>query len=357
MLSATSVQYGSTQIAEVNLTITNKTMSSLPNYLAQCHFCSDISQAVGEIPIGTAGHYDYWLVVELPQPWSEIALDQNEALKPYLEKIKFLIYKKGIKLRPLAIAPDSEYSQPGYTRVLFYRRPATLFAQYTREEYLIPDSELGHLVSSLLLEPEKLPNFQDYQQKSAHDYDLLVCTHGNVDVACSRYGYPLYQSWRQQSNGQLRVWRCSHFGGHRFAPTAISLPDGRYWGRLKPEALDLITKQQGHLSDLRLYYRGWTGLDQWTQIAEREILLNRGWDWFDYLKSGEVIEADQTNKNWATVRIAYSSPDGTDQGSYEAEIESTGELTTAGESGSPPHTAVVKQHRVKNIKSQKITIE
>lgn len=324
-------------------------MSSLPNHLTECRFCSDVSQAVGENPIGTAGHYDYWLVVELPQPWSEMALDQSDALKPYLEQIKYLVYQKGVKLRPLAIAPDSDYSQPGYTRVLFYRRPATLFARYTREEYLIPDAELGNLVSALLVEPEKLSNFREYQQNHDHDYDLFVCTHGNVDVACSRYGYPLYQTWREQANSQLRVWRCSHFGGHRFAPTAISLPDGRYWGRLKPEALNLITKQEGNLSDLKFYYRGWTGLPQWAQIAEQEIWVNHGWDWFHYLKTGEVVEADETDKNWAKVRITYSSPDGTDQGIYNATIESTGELTTAGESGSPPHTAVVKQYEVATL--------
>ncbi len=320
-------------------------MSFLPNHLKQCKFCSDISQAVGEVPIGTAGHYDYWLVVELPQPWSEIALDQNEALKPYLPAIKSLVYEKGVKLRPIAIAPDPDYAQTGYTRVLFYRRPSELFAQYTREEYLIPNSELGNLASALLLEPEKLPQFRNYQQNNNHKFDLLVCTHGNVDAACSRYGYPLYQNWRKQANSQVRVWRCSHFGGHRFAPTAISLPDGRYWGRLTPEALNIITKQQGNLSDLKLYYRGWTGLDQWGQIAEQEIWLNRGWDWFHYFKTGAVMEADQSNQNWARVRITYSSPDGTDKGVYEAKIEKTRELTTAGESGSPPHTSVVKQYQ------------
>lgn len=321
-------------------------MSSLPNQLAQCQFCSDISQAVGEAPIGTAGHYDYWLVVELPQPWSEIALDQNEVLKPYLPAIKSLVYEKGIKLRPLAIAPDPDYSQTGYTRVLFYRRPTELFAHYTREEYLIPNAELGNLASALLLEPAELPHFSNYKQDNNHQYDLLVCTHGNVDAACSRYGYPLYKNWRQQANSKVRVWRCSHFGGHRFAPTAISLPDGRYWGRLTPEALNFITKQEGNLSDLKLYYRGWTGLDQWTQIAEQEIWLNRGWDWFHYLKTGEVLKADQTNQEWAKVRIRYSSPDKTDQGIYEVTIESTGELITAGESGLPPHQAMVKQYQV-----------
>ncbi len=310
----------------------------------QCRFCSDISQAVGESPTGTAGYYDYWLVVELPQPWSETAFEQSQVLKPYLEIIKFLIYKKGMKIRPLAIASDPEYSQPGYTRVLFYRRPQYLFARYQQEEYLIPDVELGNLVSALLVEPERLIDFNQYQQDNTHQYDILICTHGNIDVACSRYGYPLYENWRKQANSQFRVWRCSHFGGHRFAPTAISLPDGRYWGHLVPEALSLIIKQKGNLNDIKSYYRGWAGVNQWVQIAEGEIWLNHGWDWCNYLKAGEVLEADK-NKEWATVRIHYSSVNGEDNGTYNAKIESIKELTTAGDSGSPPSSAVVKQYQ------------
>ncbi|MFP4254469.1 MAG: sucrase ferredoxin, partial [Halothece sp.] len=324
-------------------------MSLLDTNLNKCKFCSDVSQAVGEVPIGTAGTYDYWLVVELPPPWSELALDQNDALKPYLEQIKYLVYKKGVKLRPLAIAPDPDYSHPSYTRVLFYSRPSDLFSHYLRDEYLIPETELGNLASALLLEPEKLPNFIQYKQANDHQSDLLVCTHGNVDVACSRYGYPLYKKWREQADERIsRVWRCSHFGGHRFAPTAITLPDGRYWGRLIPEALNLILDQQGDINQIKSYYRGWTGLDQWSQIAEQEIWLNHGWEWFHYLKAGEVLEADETDQKWATVQIRYAH--GTDQGKYQVKIESTGSLETAAESGSPPHLARVQQYQVTEIK-------
>ena len=56
----------------------------------------------------------------------------------------------------------------------------------------------------------------------------MVCTHGNIDAACARFGYPIYQQLRQNYATQsLRVWRCSHFGGHQFAPTLIDFPSGR----------------------------------------------------------------------------------------------------------------------------------
>jgi len=33
-----------------------------------CRFCSLVSQNNGEDPIGTAGTYDRWLIIELPLP-------------------------------------------------------------------------------------------------------------------------------------------------------------------------------------------------------------------------------------------------------------------------------------------------
>ncbi|MEL6765324.1 MAG: sucrase ferredoxin, partial [Cyanobacteria bacterium J06607_6] len=36
-----------------------------------CQFCSVVSKINREDPIGTVGTYDYWIVTELAQPWSE----------------------------------------------------------------------------------------------------------------------------------------------------------------------------------------------------------------------------------------------------------------------------------------------
>lgn len=36
-----------------------------------CRFCSVVSKANGEDPIGTAATADHWLITEIPQPWSE----------------------------------------------------------------------------------------------------------------------------------------------------------------------------------------------------------------------------------------------------------------------------------------------
>ncbi|HHP7246312.1 MAG TPA: sucrase ferredoxin, partial [Elainellaceae cyanobacterium] len=228
---------------------------------ADCQFCSVVSQANGEDPIGSAGTHDYWIITELAQPWSEEIWQQNPTIRTILSMLKDAIANRGMKLRPVAIAADRDYSQPGYTRVLFYSRPAQQFARYDKTEYLIPDDQLVALIRALLDQSEELARFTSYQQDSHHIRELLVCTHGNVDVACSRFGYPIYQKLRQEYAGKtLRAWRCSHFGGHRFAPTLIDLPHGHYWGHVEPEILDALIDRRGSVADLRRFYRGWAGL-------------------------------------------------------------------------------------------------
>lgn len=90
--------------------------------------------------------------------------------------------------------------------------------------------------------------------------------------------------------GQLRVWRCSHFGSHQLAPTLVDLPEGRCWGHLEPEVLELLVKRNEPVAGLRQFYRGWAGLTQFEQIAEREIWIREGWDWLDYLKAGQSVK-------------------------------------------------------------------
>jgi len=39
--------------------------------MKNCQFCSVISKANGEDPIGSAAPFDSLLVMEIPQPWTE----------------------------------------------------------------------------------------------------------------------------------------------------------------------------------------------------------------------------------------------------------------------------------------------
>jgi hypothetical protein len=130
--------------------------------------------------------------------------------------------------------------------------------------------------------PEVLATKQPDDQTSR---EFFICTHAAIDVCCATVGYPMYKLLRMmagQAETPTRVWRCTHFGGHRFAATAFEAPQGRYWGRLKAQMLAQLMHRRQPASDLRQNYRGWAALDDplW-QIAEAELFATAGWSWFD----------------------------------------------------------------------------
>ncbi|GAA6620726.1 sucrase ferredoxin [Scytonema sp. NUACC26] len=331
--------------------------------LTDCRFCSLVSKTNGEDPIGTAGTCDHWLIMEIPQPWSQNIFQENATIKALISLFQEIIVKHGINLRPMLIAPDRDYSHPGFTRVLYYYRPTKLFSQFEKQEFVLPKKEAIPLVTAILKQliqqPNDLSKFQQYQQQTSHIRELMVCTHAQVDLACGRFGTPLYRRLRKEyapaANGKLRVWQTTHFGGHQFAPTLADLPQGCLWGHLEPEVLDSLVKRNGSVVDLRKFYRGWTGLTKFEQIAEREIWMQLGWTWLDYLKAGKVVAIEEVGQgqeaDWAEVRIDYAdaAPDESLSGAYEARVEVSGEVISALSSGKEMELKAVKQYRVSRL--------
>jgi hypothetical protein len=318
-----------------------------------CRFCSEISQANGEDPIGSAVTLEKYLMIEAAQPWPDnLWMEPDPMPLGVLDAFEFA-WKNGNKILGLAIATDPEYSHPGYSRVFYYHRPAKFFAQFEKHEFIVPRTLLGSLALALVKHPEELANFNQYRQPTNHIREILVCNHGNVDVACSRFGYPIYQKLRSEyagaNNNNLRFWRCSHFGGHEFAPTLVDLPQGQYWGHLKPEILDLLVRRNGSVKELYPYYRGWGGLSLFEQIAEREIWMLEGWKWLEYHKAGQVLASDEINQEWADVRIDYTTADGNISSAYQARVEMKGSVMTAWKSGANPTLEEVKQYHVTSL--------
>lgn len=316
-------------------------------------FCSLISQMNCEDPIGSAIATEQYLIIETPQPWPiEIWIEPEPMPQGVLDALKF-VWDSGGTIRQLAIAPDREYSIPGYKHVFYYRKPVGLFAEYEKEEFLVPDTLIGSLAIALIKEPDKLSNFEQYRQTSSYIRELLVCSHGNFDAACGKFGYPIYKKLRSEyaakSSGNLRVWRCSHFGGHQFAPTLVDLPQGRYWGHLRPHILDLLVSSNGSVKGLYPYYRGWGGLSKFEQIVEREIWMQVGWIWLKYPKSGQVLAYDEIDREWANVRIEFTTTDGHRSGAYEAKVEVSGSTISSRYSGDNEPLEEVKQYCVSHL--------
>jgi hypothetical protein len=343
-----------------------------------CRYCSVVSKANGEDPIGTADTVDEWLLVEVPRPWKAEVWESKLEFQPLVEVVERLASNldRYFKTRLLALVPDKEYTHPEYIRVLYYRRPSQQFAEYTKLEYLLPLSQLANLAEALLFEAPSLINFNSFLQPTNQIREMIVCTHTQYDLACGRFGYPLYKRLREHYATQhpnLRVWQTNHFGGHQFAPTLIDFPTGQIWGHLETDVLDCLIYRQGDISKLRPFYRGWSGLKKFEQIVERELLMQVGWEWLKYRKAGRIQKQDATlwqilltfisrlvplmklkllverwerSAKWVKVQINYSSSNGADQSKYETIVRLKGTVMSKYQSGDDVPLTSVNQYEV-----------
>lgn len=300
---------------------------------ARAMYCSLVSRESGEDPIGTAPSHARYLLVEVPLPW-ECQVEESKHFPPGLAEAVSRFAAAGKPCRLLAFASDAYPVPPGFRRVMYYERPEAPFAFFGKQEYIVPETHLTTLAQALLAgdDNERLSAFSEYAERSNRESrDLFVCTHGSHDRCCGKFGFPLYQTimrrYASHSPGKLRVWRTSHFGGHRHAPTLVDFPEGRYWAHLREELLDALILRQGGVDGLARHYRGWGGADAFGQVAERAVFLREGWDWIALRKQAEVLTKDETS---AKIRIDYWLPDGSVAGSYEAQISIAAPMRTGG---------------------------
>ncbi len=307
-----------------------------------------ISRAAGEDPAGTGGPFDALLALQIAPPWRRDVTESTPLPGEVRDAVADL-RADGCVDKVVGLVPDEEYSRDGRLRALLWRRPADgPFAQYEKHEYLVPEAELAALVRALA-DPRELRRFREYREETSAR-DVLVCTHGSRDVCCGKFGYSVYRFLRSRhaAPGGLRVWRTSHLGGHRFAPTLLELPEGRYWGHLEIGTAEDLATHARPPADLVRSYRGWAGLGSaFEQVAERDILAREGWAWTAYAKTGEALRAGEDGA-WAEVRIAYESPDGRSTGAYEALVEANGTVMTLASSGTDPLEEAV-QYRVSRL--------
>lgn len=292
-------------------------------------YCNCLALESGLRPSGHAGDFQDAFILEAPLPWKLDMMQKAGALPQTVIDLLALWLQeyrdgKGYPHRPLVIAPDPEYSREGYRRVMFYSRPEGAFAEYEKTEYCVPDADAGDLIWAWYQDRGEMPRFEPYRAPDADaTRDILICTHGTVDAACAKFGYPLYKYMRNHcTHNGLRVWRVSHFGGHVFAPTLMDMPHGGYWAYIDKAQADQIASRSGDVAALEGHYRGWAGVeDGFMQAAESALWQMHGWDWFKWQKSGQIIAADDAEQpSWADVQIRCATPEGK-TGVYTVRVE------------------------------------
>lgn len=286
--------------------------------------CAPWTWDQGVDPIGSAPVYDTFLLVECPPPWPHDVSD-IPALADAVAKDP--------TVRILATLPREE-DDSGLLRVVHWRRrPGTGFEG--TDHQVSPDQVPG-LLAGLIDEPD-----------GAHPgrvgpapAELLLCAHGRRDVCCGRSGTLLSTEVAARRGDQLRTWRCSHTGGHRFAPTGLTFPDGRAWAFLEAETLDGIVDRTADPTDLRAHYRGSTALASWGQVVERELFERFGWDWLDHHLTRATTEFpdEQPSQPAQLARVTLEWDGPTGGGRATAEVTVTREVPVL-VCGEPPENA------------------
>jgi hypothetical protein len=278
-------------------------------------FCADLSRRSGEDLIGSAPTYATYIFIECPQPWTANAWDSKAIpsnLKAFVEKVT----RSHRQIKFLLISADKP-NPNSKARVIAFHRHSSPSTGYIRQEFRVNLEKVVPLIERYLANPEAIA-LQPSTERSIRDF--FICTHGSHDKCCAHYGYPFFRQARTIALNlglrDVRVWQVSHIGGHRFAPTMIGFPDGRYYGALDGESFAAIAQRQGDIHHIHTVYRGWGILPRNVQVLERELFRQYGWDWFNYRVNCQVLE-----ENSSFLRVEFScEKTGTHSQHYEAEL-------------------------------------
>jgi len=201
-------------------------------------YCADLSLAGGEPLAGTAARVDTWFLLEYPGTWGARATADNDLPAPIQAWL------------------NDQLAQLNQGRLQFIKqarppeeRGLSFFVAQTRETApLMYHFRLESYRDLLTLDmPTLLAGDAAYDEHLRSEPLYLVCTNGRRDRCCARLGVALYQALAERAGSA--VWQSTHLGGHRFAPTLVTFPDGAYYGRLAPAELEpfIAAQAQGQL--------------------------------------------------------------------------------------------------------------
>ena len=223
--------------------------------------CSTASLYRGDPLAGTAPVATRWLLVEHQGPWAKKPMDTEPLLGPVGAQVEAAAASVGGK-------------------VLLVRRPGRRLPGAEEHHWFAVDTVRRTLVRGTWRTPGDLLDAAQAlgaALSASHDRAepmVLVCTHATRDTCCAVRGRPIVTALAEALPEQ--VWECTHLGGHRFAGTLLSLPDGACFGRLDPDsAVDVVNAHQLGRTD-PAHLRGTTRWDPAVQAALVAVLGAHG---------------------------------------------------------------------------------
>ena len=249
-------------------------------------YCSEMARAAGATLIGTADPVDVWILLEYGGTWRGKALLDNDlpaAAKAWVAKAA----------REVATALGCN------ARLLFIRQPARegmppqlLVVRSGEQQRFVRQVELPD--HDALAQVDIVALVRDGTGGRTIDVPLyLVCTNGQRDLCCARFGLPVYDQLAERHGAS--VWQVTHVGGHRYAPNLICLPEGLVYGFADLESAPGIVEatRRGEVVPGKL--RGRSCLSAVAQVAELEARRHAGQYFLEAVRlAGETRLADST---------------------------------------------------------------
>lgn len=301
--------------------------------------CAEFSREIGLDPGGTALAVDEILVADVALPWPKPVFASHDFAE--VPAWTGAAAGAGRRVRVLAGVPRGDIDG---ARVVVHSRPYRGAPVLGRAEHRCDPGDVPALLRSLLLDGlESSPRTE--MDVEAPPEEMLICTQGSHDLCCGSFGTRLVLDLDGVRPG-LVVTRVSHTGGHRFAPTGMTLPDGRMWGGLAIDQLVAILDRSVPPSSVAGLCRGWTGAAAGpAQIAERAVFaVVDEWS-FDTLPRQVEVVAEADGVSTVLVRC--------DGRRWEVEVAVGREVPTiaCGEPGGLP-AKPGREYRVTRIREQ-----
>ena len=271
--------------------------------------CATWTKAHDVDPVGSSPEFDSLVLVECPLPWPHDA-----------DEIPLLAGRTAPGTRVMAVVPephggdrDDEDGDPRL-RIVHHRRVRTNHLEGV--DHLVTAADAPALLDALLADPQADSRGLPSAVGEAPP-EVLVCAHGRRDPCCGRWGTLLHLELSALWS-DVRLWRCSHSGGHRFAPTVTTLPDGRAWAWVEPPLVDEVVRRRGDVDAVAPFDRGSSALDPWCQAVEREVFRRQGWGWLDV---GLTEARSSVAADGRTAEVVLTWPTGTARATVEVRRE------------------------------------
>ncbi|MEQ8842937.1 MAG: sucrase ferredoxin [Acidimicrobiales bacterium] len=267
--------------------------------------CAAHAERIALDPGGTALWVDELIVVDVPLPWPKPVWAKDGFTA--VPELVMAAGEAGRRVRVLAAVPLGD----GIGRVVTHRLVDD--ARFERAEHQVVEADVAGLLAGLL--GDGLESSPATVVSHEPVRELLLCTQGSHDICCGSLGMSMLTALAA-ANPDASVRRVSHTGGHRMAPTGVTLPDGRMWGMVDIGEMVAILDLEGSPAALATRCRGWIGAAGGAeQVAERAVMAEID-DWkFDSMSRTTTVLDDVSDHDTTVVEVAA------DAGVWRVEVE------------------------------------